>query len=102
MVLADKGFLIQDIFPNDVSLNIPPFLNNGVFTESEAKKTKSIARARIHVERANARLKDFRIFNFHPIVFQMLYPCYFSVTIMIRFSARGTYLLLVPQGRALI
>ncbi|XP_020625579.1 uncharacterized protein LOC110062972 [Orbicella faveolata] len=66
MVLADKGFLIHDILPNDVSLNIPPFLNNGVFTESEAKKTKSIARARIHVEKANARLKDFKILTFIP------------------------------------
>ena len=65
MVLADKGFL-QDILPNDVSLNIPLFFNNGVFTESEAKKTKSIARARIHVERANARLKDFKILTFIP------------------------------------
>ena len=35
--MADKGFLIQDILPNGVSFNIPPFLNNGVFTESEAK-----------------------------------------------------------------
>jgi len=66
MVLADKGFLIHDILPNDVSFNIPPFLNNGVFTESEAKKTKSIPRARIHVERANARLKDFKILTFIP------------------------------------
>ena len=66
MVLADKGFLIQDILPNDVSLNIPPFLNNGVLTESEARKTKSITRARIHVERANARLKDFKILTFIP------------------------------------
>ena len=66
MILADKGFLIQDILPHDVSLNIPPFLNNGAFTESEAKATKSIARARIHVERANARLKDFRILSFIP------------------------------------
>ena len=66
MVLADKGFLIQDILPNDVSLNILPFLNNGVFTESEVKKTKSIARARIHVEKANARLKDFKILTFIP------------------------------------
>lgn len=66
MILADKGFLIQDILPQGVSLNIPPFLNKGVFTESEAKATKSIARARIHVERANARLKDFRILTFIP------------------------------------
>ena len=66
MIMADKGFLIQDILPNGVSFNIPPFLNNGVFTESEAKATKSIARARIHVERANARLKDFKILSFVP------------------------------------
>lgn len=66
MILADKGFLIQDILPQGVSLNIPPFLNKGVFTESEAKAMKSIARARIHVERANARLKDFRILTFIP------------------------------------
>ena len=56
MKLADKGFLIQDIVPRGVSVNIPPFLNNGPFTESEAKATKAIARCRIHVERANARL----------------------------------------------
>ena len=41
-------------------------MNNGAFTESEAKATKSIARATIHVERANARLKDFRILSFIP------------------------------------
>ena len=28
MIMADKGFPIQDILPNGVSLNIPPFLNN--------------------------------------------------------------------------
>ena len=54
MILADKGFLIQDIVPHGVSVNIPPFLNNGTFTESEVKATKAIARCRIHVERANA------------------------------------------------
>ena len=68
MVLADKGFVIQDLVPNpnDVSVNIPPFLNNGSFTESEAKTTKAIAKCRIHVERANARLKDFKILSFIP------------------------------------
>ena len=58
MVLGDKGFVIQDLVPNGVSVNIPPFLNNGSFTESEAKCRI------IHVERANARLKDFKILNF--------------------------------------
>ncbi|XP_044169919.1 uncharacterized protein LOC114948291 isoform X3 [Acropora millepora] len=66
MILADKGFLIQDIVPHGVCVNIPPFLNNGTFTESEVKKTKAIAKARIHVERANARLKDFKILSFIP------------------------------------
>ena len=59
LILADKGFLIHDIMPNGVSVNIPPFLNNGKFSESEIKLTKSIAKCRIHVERANGRLKDF-------------------------------------------
>ena len=31
---ADKGFLIHDIVPSDVAVNIPPFLNQGKFTES--------------------------------------------------------------------
>ena len=52
MVLADKGFVIQDLVPKGVSVNIPPFLNNGAFTESEARATKAIAKCRIHVERA--------------------------------------------------
>jgi len=32
MVMADKGFVIRDLVPNGVSLNIPPFLNNSTFT----------------------------------------------------------------------
>lgn len=66
LILADKGFLIQDIVPKGVYVNIPPFLEHGKFTESEIKVTKSIARCRIHVERANARLKDFKITTFIP------------------------------------
>lgn len=66
LILADKGFLISDILPHGVSVNIPPFLNNGKFTESEVRLTKSIASNRIHVERANARLKDFKILSFIP------------------------------------
>lgn len=40
MILADKGFLIQDIVPHGVCVNIPPFLNNETFTESEVRKQK--------------------------------------------------------------
>ena len=71
MILADKGFLIQDILPNGVSVNIPPFLNSGTFTESEARATKAVAKCWIHAERANARLKDSRIL-FHLICTVML------------------------------
>ena len=37
------------------------FFNHGKFTESEVRATKEVARNRIHVERANAHIKDFRI-----------------------------------------
>ena len=63
MILADNGFLIRDILPEGVGVNIPPFLTHGKMTASEIKLTKDIARCRIHVERANARLKDFRILH---------------------------------------
>ena len=66
LVLADKGFLIQDLLPNGVSVNIPPLLNKEKFTASEIELTKSIATCRIHVERANARLKEFKILSFIP------------------------------------
>ena len=66
LVLADKGFLIHDLLPNGVSVNIPPFLNKGKFTASEIKLTKSITTCRIHVERSIARLKEFKILSFIP------------------------------------
>ena len=66
LIIADKGFLIQGIVPHGVSVNIPPFLSHGKLTESEVKLTKAIARCRIHVERVNARLKDFQILKCIP------------------------------------
>ncbi|RMX40402.1 hypothetical protein pdam_00024609, partial [Pocillopora damicornis] len=53
IVLANKGFLIQDIVPHGVSVNIPPFLNKGAFTGSVAKATKAIGRYCIYVERTS-------------------------------------------------
>ena len=66
LVPAGKEFLIEDLVPNGVSVNLPPFLNNATFTESEARATKAIVKCRIHVKRANARLKDFKILSFIP------------------------------------
>jgi len=66
LILADKGFLISDILPNGTYLNIPPSLVSTQFTPSEVEKTKNIARARIHVERAIQRLKQYQILSHIP------------------------------------
>ena len=56
MVLADKGFVIQDRVRNGVSVNIPLFFNNGTFTESEARATKARAKCRIDHSRIRHKL----------------------------------------------
>ncbi len=62
LILADKGFTIFDQLPAGVSLNIPPFLTNkSHFTKEEAEACRKIARSRIHVERANERIKNYDI-----------------------------------------
>ncbi|KAG5861731.1 hypothetical protein JTB14_000615 [Gonioctena quinquepunctata] len=61
LILADKGFLIRDILPPGVMLNLPPFLTTAQFTPQQVKQTECIARARIHVERAIRRMKVFKI-----------------------------------------
>lgn len=66
LVLADKGFLVQDMLPQGVSLNVPPFLVNNQFTKEQVQLTTRIARARIHVERAIKRIKDYKILDFIP------------------------------------
>lgn len=66
LVVADKGFLISDILPYGVTLNIPPFLTLPQFTIEQVKRTETIAKCRIHVERAIRRLKEYRILDFLP------------------------------------
>lgn len=63
LILADKGFLIHDIMPPGITVNIPPFLSapSGQFTKDESIQTQKIAQARIHVERAIQRIKEFSI-----------------------------------------
>ena len=63
MIMADKGFLIQDLLPPGVSLNLPPFLETAQFTPAQAKMTVRIARARIHIERAIRRIKLYAILS---------------------------------------
>lgn len=71
LIVADKGFLLHEILPQGVSLNIPPIKHNPQFTISEIQETKRIARARIHVERIINKIKDFKILDH---ISQQLYP----------------------------
>ena len=63
LILADKGFLIHDLLPVGVSVNIPPFLTQKQFSPSQVMETRSIAKARIHIERFNARFKNYSVTN---------------------------------------
>ena len=63
-VMADKGFEIESDLPKGVSLNIPPFLRDKEhFSIEEETITRRIASLRIHVERAIARIKSFKILS---------------------------------------
>jgi len=62
-VMADKGFLIQDILaPLGVRLNVPPLMKaNTQMAADDVILTKKIAQLRIHVERAIGRIKEYHI-----------------------------------------
>ena len=50
--MADRGFDIKDILPEEVGLNIPPFKGERKqLTALKVAETMSIALERIHVER---------------------------------------------------
>jgi len=38
LILADKGFLIHDLLPRGVSVNVPPFLFRPQFTHAEVEE----------------------------------------------------------------
>ena len=63
--MADKGFDIgDDLAKVKLRLNIPRFLRDKVgFEEDDLIKTQTIARHRIHVERAIGKVRRFKIFH---------------------------------------
>jgi len=64
LILADKGFTIHSLLPDGVNLNIPPFLRGKTqFTREEGEMCRKIAKARIHIERANERIQNFAILS---------------------------------------
>ena len=83
IILADKGFNIQDVLlPYNVKLVIPPFLRGkSQSNEYENRLTKQVASSRIHVERVINRLKHFRILQntvsseFYDLIDYMIVIC---------------------------
>jgi hypothetical protein len=63
-VMADRGFDIESDLPSGVTLNIPPFLDGKYqLSLEEELTTRKIASIRVHVERAIARIKNYRILH---------------------------------------
>ena len=61
----DKGFTIEDILDEyDAVVVRPPFKkSNQALSKEEVAMTKLIAKARIHVERMNERIKNFKLLD---------------------------------------
>jgi len=79
LILADKGFLICDILPPNVYLNIPPFLDTPQFTPEQVLPTETISKARIHIERAIQRIKCYRILDHIPTSLLLQADCVLKV-----------------------
>ena len=63
LVLADRGFTVRELLnPLQVELKIPAFLKGRKsLSSAEELETRRIAKAKIHVERFNERLKRFKL-----------------------------------------
>ena len=89
-VMADRGFVIRDrLLEKHATLNIPPFTKKCAWGKGrklnhmDIKRTKNIAKLRIHVERAIGRLKNFKLLSntmplkLKPLSNQILKVCAF-------------------------
>ena len=60
--MADRGFTVRELLNHrQVTLKIPSLKGRSSLTAAEELETRRIAKARIHVERFNERLKQFRL-----------------------------------------
>lgn len=92
-VMADKGFRIDEDFEDlkgiGLELNIPPFTVSGAqMKDTDVALTEKIARHGVHVERAIARVKQFKILGgkvklgLFSIVNQIWFSCCFLTNFM--------------------
>lgn len=80
LILADKRFTISDLLqPLGANLNSPPFLDTPQLTPDHVERKKVIARARIHVQRAIQRIKEFTILDYIPINYRDISTKIFQV-----------------------
>ena len=63
MIMADRGFLIEDLAKiHGINVNVPPFTGGrGQLEPTEVIAGRRIANTRIHIERAIGRIKEFKI-----------------------------------------
>ena len=89
VILADKGNTFHKDLPNGVSLNTPVFLRDkDHFTAAESMLNLKIAQSRCHVERANERIKNFRILDHVPKHYRHLSSKIFQTcSVLINFQA---------------
>ena len=63
-IMADRGFNIRHLLlQKKATLNIPAFSHGRNLSSKATKRSRKIAKVRIHVERAIRRLKEFRILS---------------------------------------
>lgn len=74
VVMADKGFTVQDIFaPHDVTVLTPHFVKKGHLPLNHVLADRRFAKYRVHVERMIGLLKTYKILS------TKLKHCYVSI-----------------------
>lgn len=64
VVMADKGFTVQDIFaPHDITVSTPHFVKKGHLPLNQSMADRKFSKHRIHVERMIGLLKTFKILS---------------------------------------